>query len=457
MKKMLILALLVVGIGASLGFWYWKANAGPRSNYRVVPAEKGPFLATIAATGTVQPEEVIDVGAQVAGRIERFGLEFKEIDKRLLLAIIGGWPRNDAAAGSVSLAQILSRIPTKQIDYNSAVEDGTILAQLDPRLFQAEVDKAQANLQLAKANQLQLEANYDKADRDWKRAKDLEVRKAIAPADYDLAQAAYETAKANVEVGKATITKSIADLQSAKTNLDYTTIKSPVKGVIIDRRVNVGQTVVASLTAPSLFLIAKDLKRVQVWAQVNEADIGQITAGQEVRFTVDARPGMEFVGQVDQVRLNANMTNNVVTYTVVVTTDNSKGTLLPYLTANLQFVTHQRSDVLQVQNAALRWRPRPDQIAPELRKKIQQKPKNLNAGKEAKSKREMGTVWTVDDAGHVRPIRVQIGPSDGAMTEILGGDLHERMELVVGEEHQDNGAVDANPFTPKLFGGKKKE
>ena len=458
MKKLLSLLLMAVAIAGGVGFWYWKANAGPRSNYRVVPVEKGPFLATIAATGTVQPEEVIDVGAQVAGRIDRFGMEWKDIDKnsyRLPLAMVVAWPRTDAAAGTGTLALLFSKIPTKTIDYLSVVEDGTILAQLDPRLFQAEVDKTSANLELAQANQLQLVANFHKAQRDWSRAQDLNSRGAIAQADYDLAKATFETAQANVEVGKATITQAKAALQSAATNLDYTTIKSPVKGVIIDRRVNVGQTVVASLTAPSLFLIAKDLKRVQVWAQVNEADIGQITSGQEVRFTVDARPGMEFSGLVDQVRLNANMTNNVVTYTVVVTTDNSKGTLLPYLTANLQFVTHQRSDVLQVQNAALRWRPRPEQIAPELRKKLQQKPKA--SGKEATGKREMGTVWTVDEDGFVRPIRVQIGPSDGAMTEILSGNLHEDMQLVVGEEHQDNGATDANPFTPKLFGGKKKE
>ncbi len=362
MKKMLIVLLMVAGLGGGLGFWYWKANAGPQSAYRVVPVERGPFLATIAATGTVQPEEVIDVGAQVAGRIERFGLAGLESDGRLVLAVVGGWPRADAAGLLLS-----GLIPQKPIDYLSAVEDGTILAQLDPRLFQAEVDKANANLELARANQLQLEANFLKADRDWVRAQDLNLRGSIAQADYDLARASFETTKANVEVGKATISQAVAALSSAKTNLDYTTIRSPVKGVIIDRRVNVGQTVVASLTAPSLFLIAKDLKRVQVWAQVNEADIGQITSGQEVRFTVDARPREEFTGKVDQVRLNANMTNNVVTYTVVVTTDNSMGRLLPYLTANLQFVTHQRSEVLQVQNAALRWRPRPDQIAPELR------------------------------------------------------------------------------------------
>ena len=148
----------------------------------------------------------------------------------------------------------------------------------------------------------------------------------------------------------------------ARTNLGYTTIKSPVRGVIIDRRVNIGQTVVASLNAPSLFLIAKDLRRMQVWASVNEADIGHIRLDMPVRFTVDAYAGETFHGKVTQIRMNATMTQNVVTYTVVVTTDNSNGKLLPYLTANVQFEMDQRSDVLLVPNAALRWKPQASQM-----------------------------------------------------------------------------------------------
>src|SRR5205823_6028616 len=150
-------------------------------------------------------------------------------------------------------------------------------------------------------------------------------------------------------------------------NLGYCTIRSPVKGVIVDRRVNVGQTVVASLNAPSLFLIAKDLKRMQIWASVNEADIGQIHPGQAVSYTVDAYPGEVFTGQVSHVRLNATMNQNVVTYTVVVTTDNSKGRLLPYLTTNLQFRVSERTNVLMVPNTALHWQPQLDQVAPAAR------------------------------------------------------------------------------------------
>ena len=158
----------------------------------------------------------------------------------------------------------------------------------------------------------------------------------ISDADYDIALADYDTARSALAVGEASVVQAEAALRQAEINLGYTTIRSPVKGVIVDRRVNIGQTVVASLNAPSLFLIAKDLTRMQVWASVNEADIGRIRAGQTVRFTVDAFPGETFVGEVAQVRLNATMTQNVVTYTVVVTADNPEGRLLPYLTANLQ-------------------------------------------------------------------------------------------------------------------------
>ena len=193
------------------------------------------------------------------------------------------------------------------------------------------------------------------------------LRKTISDTDFVLAKANYSAAvancgaaEANVSVVRASIDQAQAALTLAETNLGYTIIKSPVQGVIIDRRVNIGQTVVASLNAPSLFLIAKDLARMQVWASVNEADIGRIRNRPDmpVRFTVDAYPGEMFRGTVDQVRLNATMTQNVVTYTVVVATDNMDLRLMPYLTANLQFEVEERQNVLQVPAAALRWRPR---------------------------------------------------------------------------------------------------
>ena len=213
----------------------------------------------------------------------------------------------------------------------------------------------------------QFKAKLFQAEADWQRAQQLGPSEALSQSDFDAARAAYDVARANLKVGQAAVlqakeavSQSEAVLKKARQNLDYCTIRSPVKGVIIDRRVNIGQTVVASLSAPSLFLIARDLKKMQVWASVNEADIGSIRAGQPVTFTVDALPGKTFRGEVGKIRLNATMTQNVVTYTVEVNTDNSDGQLIPYLTANLKFMVSERKNVLLVPNAALRWIPQPD-------------------------------------------------------------------------------------------------
>ncbi len=328
--------------------------------------QRGDISSTISATGTVQPEETVDVGAQVMGLILSFGPD----------------PHN----------------PGKTIDYNSVVEKGTVLAIIDPTPYEAALDQAEATLQRCEADLLQFEAKCDQAEQDWKRAQrlrpDLAARQsgdsppAVAPAagtqsggadpakkanldylamsdtDFDSAWFSFRAAKANVAVGKASIRQNEAAVRVAKTNLGYTTIKSPVEGVIIERRVNIGQTVVASFNAPSLFLIAKDLRRMQVWASVNEADIGRIRPDMPVRFTVDTFPGQVFSGKVTQPRMNATMTQNVVIFTVVVTTDNSDGKLLPYLTANVQFEADHRSGVLLTPNAALRWKPDASRIDP---------------------------------------------------------------------------------------------
>ena len=227
--------------------------------------------------------------------------------------------------------------------------------------------------------------------------------------------------------------------QHAQINLGYCTIKSPVKGVIIDRRVNIGQTVVSSLSAPSLFLIAKDLKRIQVWVSVNEADIGSISPGQPVTFTVDAFPNQVFQGRVGKIRLNATMTQNVVTYTVEVNTNNDDGKLLPYLTANAQFIDRppgRRAAV--VPNAALRWSPRPNQIAPEVRQAghashAGSRRRDSSGGSDgAGTAQTHGTLW-VEQGNFVRPVHVNVGLTDGTVTEVEGSDLTEGLRVVVGE------------------------
>jgi HlyD family secretion protein len=474
MRTIISVLLLLAAIGGLVG-WYWYSNENRPASFRTVQVERGDLLATISATGTIEPEEVIDVGAQIAGQILTFGPD----------------PRGSG----------------KLIDYGSPVEKDTVLARIDESLYQAQVEhcraqvesaeaqvesanaqvgSAEANVQRAVADLGQMQAKLKQADRDWERAQRLRPTKVIADVDYDTAEATYRTAKATLAVGEATVTQTKAALKDAQANvnkakaavtdaqaalrtaeinLGYCTIKSPVKGVIVDRRVNIGQTVVSSLNAPSLFLIAKDLKRLQVWASVNEADIGNIQPGQAVTFTVDAHPGRVFKGTVapDQPRLNASMTQNVVTYTVVVNTDNSDGKLLPYLTANLQFEISKHSNVLLVPNAALRWKPNPQQVAPEAREeyaRAQRRNKTAPGEKPApsadKEPHDRGVVW-VEDGGFVKPVKVKIGLSDGLQTEIVSDDLKEGTALVIGESKASDNGGTSNPFAPKMFGGGKKQ
>ncbi len=439
--KIVFVALVVVGLAAGGAVYYTKHVAADAAvSFRTVAVKRDNLLSMIGSTGTVEPEEVVDVGAQVVGIIKSLGVDPNDPAKK------------------------------KTIDYGSIVHKDTVLALIDDAVYKAQVDQAKATLDRSKADLLELQAHCDQAEQEWKRAEALLPTKAIADTDYDLDVANYKAAKANVAVGVATIKQNEALLDLAKTNLDYTVIKSPVEGVIVDRRVNVGQTVVSSLNAPSLFLIAKDLRRIQVWASVNEADIGRIHVGLPVHFTVDAYPGDTFRGKVIQIRLNATMTQNVVTYTVVVETDNRDSRLLPYLTANLQFEVEQRSNVLLVPNMALRWKPRPQQIDPEARKTASAAPKAKpggkpplsrpasgdSAAKPSKERDEPSRVW-VPAEEFVRPVEVAIGPSDGSMTEISGEGVREGMKVVIGEGHkEDEESGTTNPFMPQLRGPSQK-
>jgi HlyD family secretion protein len=408
--------------------------------FRTEQVKRGDLVATIGATGTVEPEVVVDIGAQVAGLIASFGK-----DKH-----------------------------GKTIDYGSIVEDNGVLAKIDDSLYAAAVETARAQLLQAQANKisadaniLQMKAKLVQAQADWGRAQKLGPSAALSQSAYDQYLANYEVAKANVSAAEAALDQAIAAIAQAKANLNtaeinlgYCTIKTPVKGVIIDRRVNIGQTVVSSLSAPSLFLIAKDLKRIQVWVSVNEADIGSISLGQPVTFTVDAFPDQEFHGYTNKIRLNATMTQNVVTYTVEVNTNNDDGKLLPYLTANAKFVIGRRQKVLLIPNAALRWIPQSSQISPDARKKHTAQAGSSRRDRSGGSDTDgasqaRGIIW-VEQGKFVRPIRVNVGLTDGTSTEVEGKDLIEGMPVVVGEqEHEAAPAPGAerSPFTPQVGPG----
>ncbi|MDB5291260.1 MAG: efflux transporter, family, subunit [Massilia sp.] len=476
----LIAIFLGVAVLAGGGYWYWRYRSVPAYAFRTAEVKKGNLVPTIGATGTIEPEEVVDVGAQVAGLITTFGTDTNG----------------------------------KMVDYGSPVDVGTVLARIDDTLYTADASSAQAQLEQAQAGVTraiadlgQMKAKLEQSENDWMRAQKLGPSDALSQSDYNGYKAAYATAVANVGVdeaaiaqAKATVTQAEATLKRATQNLGYCTIKSPVKGVIIDRRVNIGQTVVSSLNAPSLFLLAKDLTRMQVWASVNEADVGNIHPGQVATFSVDAFPGRKFKATVGKVRLNATMTQNVVTYTVEVTTDNSDGKLLPYLTANLQFELDRRNDVLTVPNAALRFYPAVDMVAPEFKDEVAAAtsakgpgggggggggggkagggaPPNGGAGGGSGGaassagggsggradhaagadggkahSRQNGTLWVKDETtGLLKPITVHVGVTDGLMTEVSGDDLKEGTEIVTGEIRAGStGDGTTNPFAPQF-------
>lgn len=452
MRVLIAVTLVLV---AAIGVALWSGistDPAAASSFRAAAVTRGDFRVTLPGTGTLEPEEVIDVGAQVAGIIREFGVA----------------PDGDGL-----------------IDYGSRVDPGTVLARIDDAIYREEVTLARADLQEAEARSrqarsgvLQAEASLqraaaeldqrqvraEQARRDQQRAELLYARNSVSAQDVEAAvlavkeaeisvsigqaarrqaDAALETAQAAISGADAAELRARANLRKAETNLSYTTITSPISGIIIDRRVNIGQTVVASLNAPSLFLIAKDIGKLEIWASVNEADIGSVREGQQVSFTVDALADCDFVGTVTQIRLNASMIQNVVTYTVVIAVDNAAGQLLPYMTANLRFEVEHHEDVLLVPSAAVRWRPPPERIHPDVREATDVDPESPRPAGQ-------GVVW-VEDGGFVRPLPVQVGGSDWVQTEVSGAGIREGLEVVVGERRQENDlAGTVNPFAVRL-------
>ena len=415
MKKGICLVLVLAAVGGG-AWWYWSRpteQAAPTA-YKTAELTRGQVTQTIRATGTIEPEDLIDIGAQITGQIMAFGVDTEG----------------------------------REVDYCSEVKKGQLLARIDDVTYKAEVTIAKANLttaqaQLAgaKADVVQFGAKLRQAERDWKRAQSLGVGDALSQKDYDAYQSAYETAAASLDVGNASvkqaeaaIEQAQAQLEKAERNLSYCDILSTVDGIIIDRRVNIGQTVTASMSTPSLFLVAKDLGKIEIWVPVNEADIGSIQVGQAVRFTVDAFAGKTFMGKVGRVRLNASMTSNVVTYTVEVTTENPGNLLLPYLTANVSFILAESpTESLLVPVTALRWRPEGWQEPAEL------------AGKDY--------LFVQDEAGKPVAMAVQAGVSDDVHTAILCEELEAGDTVITGTltaiEVQQASAAGENPFMPK--------
>jgi HlyD family secretion protein len=364
-----VLVLAVLGVLISR-----RMRAAPQIHYETAAADTGTIAAKVTATGNLSALLTVQVGAQVSGRVQELSA-----------------------------------------DYNSPVHKGEIIAKLDPLLFQAAVEQsnafyltAQSNLKKDQAQATNMKAVYD-------RAKNLLVAQVISPQDLDLALANNDAAQAQVEADMSTLQSAKAALNQAQVNLNYTTIISPIDGTVISRSVDVGQTVAASLSAPTLFVIAQDLRKMQVDTNVGEADVGRLIGGMPSSFTVDAYPGKPFVGKLRQIRNAAQTVQNVVTYDAVIDVENPELLLRPGMTANCTFVAAQKDNVVRLRNAALRFQPDPQL----LQRLGFPAPTPTTTAPLAPNRR---TVWVLRDNKPVS-LLVSIGVSDGTWTEMTEGDV----------------------------------
>ncbi|WP_133000662.1 efflux RND transporter periplasmic adaptor subunit [Luteimonas arsenica] len=313
-----IAVVVAVVLAVAAGAWYLvQRDAGADTGtWRTVEVEQGDIRVAISATGTLSAISTVVVGSQISGQV----------------------------------TDVL-------VDFNDKVEQGQVIAKIDPSSYQAQIEQGSAQIANARASLAQAQASLKNAELDYRRKAELGDRQLVARSDVDLARAALDQARAQVASAQAQIGQQMAATQTTRINLERTVIRSPVDGVVLTRTIEPGQTVAASLQAPELFTIAEDLSKMKIELAVDEADIGQVQAGQRVSFTADAFADREFSGVVEQVRLAATNTSNVVTYPVVVTVDNSDGTLLPGLTVNAEIEVSRRDGVLKVSNAALRYKP----------------------------------------------------------------------------------------------------
>ncbi len=416
MKKVRIIAAAAVLVLVVGGFLLASRGGGSdEAQFRFAEVERGDLESSVSATGQLSAVRTVQVGTQVSGQITEI-----------------------------------------YADFNDRVKRGQLLARIDPTLAQQAVQDAQAGIERAQAALLQ-------ARRDYDRNKPLFDRQVITASEFNGYE--YRLAVAQADIKSAQVT-----LQRARRNLGYTEIYAPTDGVIVERNVDVGQTVAASFSAPQLFLIAEDLSQMQILASVDEADIGSIHDGQPVRFTVQTFPDERFSGTVRQVRLQSTTTENVVNYTVVVAVDNAEGKLRPGMTATVDFETGAASGALLVPNSALRFTPTDEQLAAagidaDSMKKAREARRggaggaarggDAGAGNsgarggagERGARGQFGRLWVVDSAGKLSMLRVRTGLTDGKSTVVEGNELKEGMQVVVGS-NQGSGAgqQSASPF-----------
>jgi HlyD family secretion protein len=372
-----LLAALLVAAGAAGVFW-WRHGAAPRTSYETTTASRGRITVSVTASGTLSALKTVQVGSQVSGRIAEL-----------------------------------------HADFNDNVKQGELLARIDTQLFQSAVEQAQASYALARANVAKAQAAAEDADRQLGRSKVLGEQKFLSQQDLDSAGTTADQARAQVAAARAQQQQAVAALHQAQLNLSMTAIRSPIDGVVVSRSVDVGQTVAASLQAPTIFTLAEDLRKMQVEAHVGEADVAKLAPGMAVSFTVDAFPGRQFKGQLRQVRNAAETVQSVVTYDAIVDVDNANLELRPGMTATVSFIVADKGDVLRIPNAALRFHPPREGARPA-------RPASAAAAPRAADRK---VVFTLEN-GALRALPVKVGVSDGSNTELVEGDLGEGTVLV---------------------------
>lgn len=397
-KKVIIIIAGIAIIFLVCYFLFFSSSGADPNKFTFAKVTRGDISTTITSTGTIQAVTTVDVGTQVSGKIDKI-----------------------------------------LVDYNSKVKKGQLLAVLDTTNLSLAVSNAITGLQKA-------EASYEIAEATFERDSALYAKNFMSELDFITSKTNYLTAIANRSSAKSSLAQS-------RTNLSYAYIYSPIKGVIINRNVQEGQTVAASLQAPTLFTIAEDLSKMQILASVDESDIGQIKVGQESQFTVEAFPDKKFTGKVVQIRLGSTVVSNVVNYTVVINAENNDGLLLPGMTATIDFYVDQQSNVLLIPNAALRFQPSekiiadfqarmkqeigtvPDSLKQRFRTFRNGGGQNQNGGFAGKGNKSRGTFWYIDANGNPAMGFAQLGITDGKNTEIVKSrTLKEGTEVITGNE-----------------------
>lgn len=398
--RYLAIALLLAGAG---GWWLYGSGGGEfEPEVRTVAVTRGDVVDTVAATGALEAVTTVQVGSQVSGIIQEL-----------------------------------------HADYNSVVRAGQVIMRLDPSLFETQIEQARANLLRAEADVERLRVAVDDARNQHRRSVELAARELIAASELEAAEVGVRSAEAQLKSAEAQVVQARASLNQNEVNLEHTVIRSPIDGIVISRLVDVGQTVAASLQAPELFVIAADLTKMRVIANLDEADVGRIRPLQRAEFTVDAYPGETFEGVVSQIRLEPILQQNVVTYATVIDAPNPALQLKPGMTATVTIEIARRQDVPRIPNAALRFRPTPETFAalnqpapepppaprPPMRERRPQAPPERPARRDAATvdalfgplpeTRSAGRVWLLDDSGGLLPVDVGLGITDGTLTELL--------------------------------------